>query len=106
MYVFSIDQETAEMTFLVNDVTRSLVPEAQEPRRASNVVPVDLFLRKAFEALRGAFGDEGRTAEWTRGWGCRWMVDMTPVGGPVMCGFSSREKAIEYEIEWLNENFL
>jgi hypothetical protein len=103
--VISIDpQGTA--TYLVNQYTEKLFPEAQEPRRASHVTPMDPWLAFCFQALRGAFGEDGRISNWTRRWECSWQVDMSPVGGPQVAGFDSRDEAIEYEINWLNANWL
>ena len=33
-----------------------------------------------------------------------WSADMSPVGGPVLSGFSKRQEAIDAEIEWLRRN--
>ena len=103
---FSIDEETGEMTFLVNDITKDLAAEARSTRRASNVEPMDLRLRLAFRVLRWALGDDGNIADWTRTWKCSWELDLSPVDGPKIIGFGSRSDAIEYEILWLEENFL
>lgn len=35
-----------------------------------------------------------------------WFVDMTPVGGPVVAGFSKRQEALEWEMQWLIKNYL
>ena len=31
----------------------------------------------------------------------RWLADMSPVGGPVLCGFAHRSEALAAEYEWL-----
>lgn len=103
---FSIDEETGEMTFLVNSITQDLAAEAGSTRRASHVEPMDWKLKVAFRALRWALGDDSRIADWTRTWKCLWQVDLSPVGGKAHGWFSSRADAIDYEIMWLNENFL
>jgi hypothetical protein len=33
-----------------------------------------------------------------------WSADMSPVGGPVLSGFSKRQDAIDAEIKWLKSN--
>lgn len=36
-----------------------------------------------------------------------WMVDLTPVGGPIVSGFGdSRACAVRYERKWIEENVL
>ena len=103
--VISIDPE-GTATYLCNQHTDGLFPEAARPRRASHVEPWSLSLKFLFRALRGAFGDDSWAADWTRRWPCRWTVDLSPVGGPSYGLFYSRDAAIEFEIEWLNEKFL
>jgi hypothetical protein len=103
--VISIDGE-GTATYLVNQYTEKLFPEAQQPRRASHVVPMGRWSRFLFQALRGAFGEDGRVSEWTRTWAGPWKIDMSPVGGPTVSGFFDRAVAIEYEINWLNANWL
>lgn len=103
--MFKIDQ-SGSTTFLVSDATKAFIPETAKTRRASHVEPMSLYQRCAFRAFRRAFGDDAAIAEWTRRWNCRWQVDLSPVGGPLEVGFETRLKAIEFEIEWLNSNFL
>ncbi len=67
-----------------------------EKRRMSRIVPANPVLRTVFILLRRAFGDSGKTAEWTRKWKCRWMV--TVKLGP----FETREEALKKEIELLS----
>ena len=74
-------------------------------RRASHVVPINKTLCAIFYFLRKYFGEKGWMAEFTRMWKCKWLVDLRPVGGPVMFGpFIDRQHAIDAEIEWLNQN--
>ena len=76
-------------------------------RRASHVYPVNFVKRGAFKALRFVFGDEGRVAEWTRGWHGWWMVDTTPTAGVVLpLRYNSHALAVKAEIEFLNDYFL
>jgi hypothetical protein len=103
--VISIDKE-GTATYLVNEHTKDLFPEAARPRRASHVVPWSLWARIWFWALRAAFGEDGSVGEWTRTWRGLWLLDMRPVGGPYGMVFAHRNCAIEYEINWLNENWL
>lgn len=35
-----------------------------------------------------------------------WMVDLSASGGPVKKGFTTREEALKWEVDWLNENRL
>jgi hypothetical protein len=103
--IFKIDSR-GTATFLKTPITVAMFPEATDHRRASHVYPMSLPLRILFRALRGAFGDESRVAQWTRGWKCFWQVDLSPVGGPTRKGFFRRDHAISWEVEWLHKNFL
>lgn len=74
-------------------------------RRASHVVPVSLPLRLAFKALRTIALDTSLAAAWTRTWRCEWQVEL--VGGPtVRARWFNRQRAIDFEIEYLNKFFL
>ncbi len=33
-----------------------------------------------------------------------WSADMSPVGGPVLTGFTKRSQALAAEVAWLEEN--
>jgi hypothetical protein len=103
--VISIDPE-GTATYLVNKYTEGLFPDAAVPRRASHVVPLSQSARFWFKALRGAFGEDGMVGDWTRNWKGPWLVDMSPIGGLVHGIFPTRDEAIEFEINWLNKNFL
>ncbi|MGA2256175.1 MAG: hypothetical protein ABSG53_16120 [Thermoguttaceae bacterium] len=35
-----------------------------------------------------------------------WSADMSPVGGPVLSGFTKRSQALAAEVTWLEENVL
>lgn len=35
----------------------------------------------------------------------RWMVDLSPVGGPLVGPFSRRDAALAWEVEWLTQQF-
>lgn len=73
-------------------------------RRASHVVPIDNKLRAIFYFLRKLFGEKGWMAEFTRLWPCRWLIDLRPVGGPIMAPYRNRKNAIRAEVRWLNEH--
>ena len=81
-------------------------PETATVARASHIEPLDPTLFLAFRLIRWVFGDESKMADWTRTWKCLWSVDLSPVGGPTNYPFRTRAEAIEYEIKWLNQNFL
>ena len=38
--------------------------------------------------------------------GVNWKVDLTPVNGPILRGFRFRETALDFETQWLKENWL
>lgn len=79
--------------------------KAQGPavlRRASHVEPAAAVLRWAFHLLRRAFGEAGAAAAFTRAWPCRWRVNLSPSGGPVLSKrYRDRGKAIDAEVAWL-----
>jgi len=53
------------------------VPMKKQTRqRFSEVMPANPIKRLAFRVLRRAFGEEGRAAEWTRGWLCQWRAEI------------------------------
>jgi hypothetical protein len=93
------------MTYLLTKAAPRL--EGAVVRRASHVVPVNTYLRLAFRAIRKLVADDSRIAAWSRTWGCGWMIDTRPVGGPVLTGpWYDRQEAINAEVEFLNEWFV
>lgn len=73
-------------------------------QRASHVEPESRLLRGVFHALRGFSGDKGWLASFTRHWTCRWRVNMSPIGGPILARrYSNRQAAIDAEVAYLNE---
>ena len=104
---FSIDDSTGDTTFLLNDDTRAFVDSTSVIKRASHVEPVNLFIRIVFYTIRFLFGEHGRAGDFTRQWPCRWRVNLSPVGGPLIpVEWASRQSAINFEVRWLEENFL
>lgn len=76
-------------------------------QRASHVEPDSWLLRLLFHAIRGRTEDASRLAAFTRSWRCLWRVNTAPVGGPILEGrWSDRLKAIDAEVEFLNQHFL
>jgi len=72
-----------------------------ESRRASRILPVNIFKRCAFIMLRKVFGDRGRVATFTRSWSGPWQVRV--IGSPRQFTAPSRRLAIAWEQEILNE---
>ncbi|MEI8195712.1 MAG: hypothetical protein WCI73_07375 [Phycisphaerae bacterium] len=35
-----------------------------------------------------------------------WHADMSPVGGPMLKGFPTRQAALDVEVAWINQNVL
>jgi len=106
-FTVSVNDTTGEYTFLVSEGTRGLLDATSTVKRASNVEPVSIALRGIFYALRAIFGEYGRVSDFTRIWGCSWRVNLHPVNGPILPGvYRDRQKAIDAEIVWLEENFL
>ena len=103
--MFKIDTE-GNLKCLHTPVTKAMFPEPASILRASHVVPMNPWLRFWFKALRSLFGDKGRVSDWTRNWYCLWKVDFSPIGGKTYGWFETRDRAIKFEIEYLNKNFL
>ena len=102
----SIDDNSGETQFMLMPETECLLDETSVIKRASHVLPWNPVLRVLFTALRWMFGDYGHIAEFTRMFPCKWQVDLTPVGGPVVpVEWATRDSAIKFEIEWLQDNF-
>lgn len=89
-------------------------------KRASHVEPATFWDRVAFHVLRTLVADDSSIAAWTRTWKCRWRVNTSPVGGPILtwadlwgsvapsttATFADRQNAIDAEIAFLNTWFL
>lgn len=73
--------------------------------RASQVEPVDGFLRVVFHTLRRLFGERGMIAAWTRRWPCLWQANLYLSGGPVFGPFQYRQDAVAAEVYWLNQKY-
>jgi hypothetical protein len=104
---FSIDDSNGDVSFLVNDASASFLDESSVIRRASHVLPRNAMLRGLFKAIRAMVRDNSPVAAWTRLWTCKWIVDLSPVNGPILPElYSNRFDAIAAEVEWLERNFL
>jgi len=82
----TINKKTGEMKFIYNEklldvFTKNNTIGSRLDARASHVEP-----------------DEHKPG--------KWVVDLTPVGGPVIDGFDKRSVALDYEVDWLNDNIL
>ncbi len=105
--IFSIDDNTGDIRFLVNESTEDFVDSTSIIKRASHVVPWNPVLRVFFRFLRLLWGEKGLVPDWTRSWSCRWQINLSPVGGPIIpVEWASRQSAIDFEIQWLEQNFL
>ena len=67
-------------------------------RRVSHILPAALGKRLAFIALRLAFGERGRIAEWARQWQGPWQVRFAASPGAVAFTHQSRRVCIAWEI--------
>lgn len=102
--IITVDEQGRTTHLLDHPLTE--IPEHAEVRRASHIEPMDPCLRYQFYQIRDKFGDDSVMADRTRAWECVWQVNLSPVGGPTERWFWSRDEAIEFEINWLNRNFL
>lgn len=77
--IISVDED-ATMHFIYNDDLRDLLDEGGSTiRRASHVEP-----------------DDDLT----------WHADLSPIEGPVLRGFPTREAALRAEVDWINTHHL
>ena len=88
----------------IDPAASQLVTGNVTKHRASHVLPVGRIRRAAFILLRWCFGETGAVAEWTRGWKCRWLVQI--VDGPTAGPFDARQAAIDWEVDWIGRNVL
>ena len=88
---------SAESIAYLEHDTREPLISGGKTRRASWVLPSNAAKRVAFRVLRFFAGDHGKVADWCRSWQGGWIVDLSPVGGPLVTGFSSRSAALQYE---------
>jgi hypothetical protein len=104
---FIIDEQ-GDALYLLTDAAKTLDFTECPPRlRASHVLPECIALRLVFRAVRALVSDTSRIAQWTRGWGCLWLVDTSPVGGGIIpLRWRNRAEAIDAEVEALNEYFI
>lgn len=103
-----IDLNTGNGVYLLTDAGKTLTCfDASKKRRASHVFPRNFILRTLFRILRCWLGDKGRMSEFTRSWKCAWIIDTSPVGGPILNGiWYDRRAAIDAEVEYLNKFFI
>ena len=105
--LFSIDESSGDVRFLVTDLSKDFVTKESNVSRASHVEPCNLVLRVVFYTLRSLFGEWGKIGDFTRRWLCLWRVNLAPVGGPIIpVDWASRQSAIDFEVNWLERNFL
>jgi len=84
------------MTGMDSPLTRSL---NLERRRASQVEPVNTWLRWLFHSIRRRVKEDSFLAEFTRKWPCQWQARI--FNGPTFGPFKSRKTAIATEIVFL-----
>jgi hypothetical protein len=68
--------------------------ELSTKTRVSHILPKSLGARLFFMVLRVLFGETGRVAQWTREWGCDWLVF---IDGCRFGPYSDRQAAIDFE---------
>jgi hypothetical protein len=71
-------------------------------KRVSYILPANPIKRVFFKAIRSLCDDESPLADWTRSWKCDWIV---VIDGEVKGKFKDRQKAIEFEKEYLWKKF-
>lgn len=78
----------------------------KERLRASRIEPVNRLLRWLFYLIRDRSTDNSALAAFTRRWPCKWQVDLSLSGGPVLGPYRSRADALSAEVQWLEEHVL
>jgi hypothetical protein len=71
-----------------------------ERKRVSHIYPQNFILRTVFKTLRKLFGDNGKIADWTRNWKCKWQVEILDENKSekkIFKGFKDRKIAIDFE---------
>ena len=105
--MFSVDESNGDVRFLVNDLSKDFVTKESNVSRASHVEPCNPVLRVVFYTLRYFFGEWGKVGEFTRRWSCLWRVNFSPINGPLVpIEWATRESAIEFEVEYLEKEWL
>jgi hypothetical protein len=102
----TIDEDTAEVKYLISAESPLLILPDSTVRRASHIVPANLLIRTIWHALR-IFGDGTVLARFTRSWRCKWLIDFSPIGQGILgVQWDSRESAIAFEVDYLERTFL
>ena len=102
----TIDEDTAEIKYLISAESPLLILPDSTVKRASNIIPANVLLRTIWYALR-MFGDDTLAARYTRTWECKWVIDFSPIGyGILPVEWDSRQAAIDFEVDYLERNFL
>lgn len=83
------------LNFIYDDETAQILQELgmMEVKRASHVEPVTLLLAPSPQASAWGTASDRLLP--------RWQADMSPVGGPVLGPFKTREEALKAEHDWL-----
>jgi hypothetical protein len=102
-----IDLATGDCKMVLTKAAKTLHLTDSPSRRASHIIPRNFVLRLIFYITRFLVRDDSRLAQWTRTWGCAWLIDTRPVGGPILDGvWYNRLAAIDAEVEFLNRWFI
>jgi hypothetical protein len=75
-----------------------------ERKRVSYIYPQNFILRAVFKALRKLLGDDGKIANWTRNWKCKWQVEILDENKSekkIFKGFKDRKTAIKFEKDYI-----
>jgi hypothetical protein len=75
-----------------------------ERKRISYIYPQNLILRVIFKTLRKLFGDNGKIADWTRNWECKWQIEILDENKSekkIFKGFKDRKIAIDFEKNYI-----
>lgn len=70
-------------------------------RQGGHVLPAAWLKRTLFRLVRWLGTRGTRLRAWTRTWRGPWLVDLAPVGGPVLGPFTERNLALRKEAEYL-----
>lgn len=72
-------------------------------RQGGHVLPAAWLKRILFRLVRWLGTRGTRLRAWTRTWRGPWLVDLAPVGGPVLEPFAERNAALQAEAAYLTQ---
>ena len=98
-YPIIVTIEHNKVTVEHNDTPITEVYEHEE--RRGMVLPQNKLQRQWFKFLRKHVGYDGKLADWTRGWKCKWMVVDAETDALLSRDHTSHEDASVWLLAWI-----